>query len=117
MNILNKFKISLYDEKEYRKLDKLITVKKHIQGYYFFYNPYDFSNDLAYAELLGIDIHSYRQLVFYNCLVTSNDSRTGTFFIEYREAMRGKKILLTLLLTRYRTTNEIVKAITNILNK
>jgi len=117
MNVLDKYKIKLYDEKEYISLDKLIKIDKHDDYGYYFNNSLSFNNDFAYAELLGIDVNSYRNLIYYNCLITTNPTRTATFFNEFKDATKSKKILLFLLLNRYGSLQNVVKTMFNIRNK
>lgn len=116
MNILKKFAISLYDEHNYNKLDKFIRISSDKNGYYFD-NIYKFNNDFAYSELLGIDIKSYRTIIFGNYEIANNEQRTGTYFKEYSDAIKKKKMLLTLILNRYDTFEDVVDSIIRMLNK
>lgn len=116
MNILKKFLIKLYDENDYKKLDNFIKISADENGYFYFNNIYKFNNDFAYSELLSIDIRSYRTIIFSNCEVKDNLQRTGLYFKEYSDAVRKKKMLLTLILNRYDTFEDVVDSIIRIMN-
>lgn len=117
MNILKRFKISLFDEIEYRKLDNFIKVKQREGLGYYFDNEYSFNNDFAYAELLMIDVRSYRNLIFTNCTIKINEAKNAIFLQEQKEAFRAKKILISLLLYKYESAENVKSAMINILDK
>lgn len=111
MNILEGFTIKLFEENEYKKLDNFIKIKEKEGLGYFFDNIYYFNNDFAYSKLLMMDIKSYRNLIFDNCYIRINENKNATFLVNYREACRCKKILLTILLIKYSTLEEVRNAI------
>lgn len=117
MNILKRFKVSLFDEIEYRKLDNFIKVKEKEGLGYYFDNEYLFNNDFAYAELLMIDVRSYRNLTFTNCTVKINETKNAIFLQEQKEAFRSKKMLISLLLYKYESAENVKSAMINIMNK
>lgn len=117
MNILKRFKITLFDEIEYRKLNMFIKVREKEGLGYYFDNEYSFNNDFAYAELLKIDVKSYRNIMFTDFYITINETKNAIFLTKKKEALTAKKMLITLLLYKYKSADNVKSAMTYILNK
>lgn len=117
MNILKSFKISLFDEIEYVKLNSFIKIKEREELGYYFNNDYSFNNDFAYAELLVIDVKSYRNLIFSECIIKMNESKNALFFQDKKDALKSKKMLISLLLYKYKSAENVKTAMVNIMNK
>lgn len=118
MNVLEKYKTELYDENEYSLLDRYIKIVKHDEyNGYFYDNSLSFNSDFAYAELLGIDITAYRHLIYNNCLTTDSNSFVAKFFKDFKEASVRKKVLIFLLLSKYKTKENAIRAMINIKDK
>lgn len=118
MNILKRFLIKLYEEDEYDKLNRIITIRKDEEhnGYYF-HNGFHLTNDFAYAGLLFIDVNSYRSIIYNKCAVTYNYNKTGTFFEDEADAIKRKRMLIILLLNQYGTARGVISGMQNFMNR
>lgn len=114
MDVLSKYKIYLYSEKEYLKVDKFITLGLAENGY-FFKNPLNINNDFGYADLLEVDVRTYRKFIFCNVQYFMNEKQTTYLFKNEKEARRKKKLLIILLLEKYNTLNNISRKMSNLL--
>lgn len=116
MNIFEKYKVDLYDNKEFIKLDKYITIGSTEDGFYF-KNPKNINNDFGYSALLELDVRAYRRLMYSGTKYKEHINKTTFLYENQKEARRKKKLLLILLLDKYKTLNEIEIKMNYLLSK